>query len=551
MKPANDSSSSAIVSEPASGSEPATGRYARLPAVARAFLRDEHRDLLDPLHFLAPGALPEGPPPSVDRSALARALGTNNAGYGHPDADALATKLADPATRVVVTGQQPGLFGGPLLTLAKMVAAVRWAEILEDAGQPAVAVFWVATEDHDWKEVARATVAGKDPSGEEGIRRLDLGEDRSPLMPVGMRSLGDGLDTLFDEARARYPGDIGAAGWSEVESWYRPKARFGEAFCRYLVSLLGARAPLMLDAMDREVKQLQAPYLTRLIEARAELLDAQAAAHDAVRGRDLPLQVSPQDGASPLFLLRGHARRRILWDDEGRWSLRGGESGPEPIARLLETVRDNPVVVSPGVLARPALQDALLGTTLQVLGPSEMSYMPQAAAAYQVLGIDAPHTTLRPRTVVLERRQREHMEALGVDLDDLVTTDIERLIAERMGDDPVTPARERIAEVMGALEAKIAALDPTLERPRAKAASMVDRALDQLGGKVAAAVARQHEMWLRRLRTVRDQVLPDGAPQERVLSVAHFAVRYGPGLVSAYLDQLGVDPTRIHRIEPR
>ena len=103
----------------------------------------------------------------------------------------LAERLADPATRVVVTGQQPGLYGGPLLTLTKMAAAVRWAEAIAEAGAPAVAVFWVATEDHDWAEAAQATLLAAD-----GPRRFDLGDDRSPLLPLGMRTFGPGLGAI-------------------------------------------------------------------------------------------------------------------------------------------------------------------------------------------------------------------------------------------------------------------------------------------------------------------------------------------------------------------
>ncbi|HPS01661.1 MAG TPA: bacillithiol biosynthesis BshC, partial [Candidatus Sumerlaeota bacterium] len=62
--------------------------------------------------------------------------------------------LGDPATRVVVAGQQAGLFLSPLYILYKALAAVRWAERLTDLlEQPVVPVFWVASDDHDFEEV--------------------------------------------------------------------------------------------------------------------------------------------------------------------------------------------------------------------------------------------------------------------------------------------------------------------------------------------------------------------------------------------------------------
>ena len=142
-----------------------------LPPIPSAFSRGERRELLTPLSFIGDPDTASLPAPEVDRGELATAMQVANAGYGHPAAEELARKLADPATRVVVTGQQPGLFGGPLYTLSKAVAAVLWADRLERAGQPAVAVFWVATEDHDFREVSSSTFL----TG-EGARTFGLGE---------------------------------------------------------------------------------------------------------------------------------------------------------------------------------------------------------------------------------------------------------------------------------------------------------------------------------------------------------------------------------------
>lgn len=540
MRPANDSSSSGTRAD---ASHLADSVAASLPVLPTALLAGEHRDLLEPLRFLSPGAMPEGPPSTVDRSALARSLATANAAYGHPEAQRLADKLADPSTRVVVTGQQPGLFGGPLLSFAKMAAAVRWAETLQESGVPAIALFWVANEDHDFQETSRTTLLGK-----AGPVASGLGDDPSPLMPVGMRAFGAPLLDALDQARALYSGEFAEARWQQLARWYRPDARFGEAFFRLMVAALGKRAPLMLDATDPELKKAQRPYLTALVEKRHALLAAQDAAHAAVGARGLPLQVTPQPGASPLFLLRGTERRRILWHGDAHWTLRGGTGEPEPVETLLETIRENPAVVSPGVLARPAMQDAALGTTLQVLGPSEMTYMAQAAAAYRVLDLPAPWTTLRPQTLVLERRQEEQLTSLGLSWKDLEASDTARIIADRLGGDVVTPARTQIAEILAGLEAPIREIDPTLEGPRAKTASQIDRSLEQLTGKVAGALARRHEVWHKRLEAIRAVCWPNGRAQERTLAVAHFMVRHGEALGEAYLDQMMLDPRTIQVI---
>lgn len=517
----------------------------QLAPIPRALLDGRDHDLLAPLRFLPPGDLPTSAALRVDRRRLASALAAANASYGHPMAEPLATKLADPATRVVVTGQQPGLFGGPLLTLSKMAAAIRWAETLETAGQPAVAVFWVATEDHDWAEMTQARLLSA-----QGPVDLSLGEDPSPLTPVGTRTIGPGIEDLHRRLLEVFPGEFAASWLEPLARFYRPDARFGEAFCRLAVHLLGARAPLLLDATLPELKEAERPFLRRLVERRAELSAAEAVADERIAARGYALQVKPQPGTSPLFLLHGKERRRIEWRGEGHFGLRGLEGFEAPVEELLATLEENPAALSPGVLARPAIQDAVLGTCLQVMGPAEISYLPQVVPTYEVLGIEAPWTSLRPQVLVLEARQLAQIEELGVPLAALVEegADLDRLLVGQLGEDLLAPVRREIGSLLEGLGGPIRALDLSLERPWQKTVEQIDRALDQLGAKTTAAVARRHEVGRQRLGRLHETCRPGGKLQERSLCLAHFLGRVGPSFGESFLDQLGLDPRRLHVI---
>jgi len=523
----------------------AAGLLAPLPT---AWLAGRDLDLLAPLRFLPPGGLPPlSSPPATNRRELAQALAVSNRAYGNENADRLAQRLADPATRVVVTGQQPGLLGGPLYCLAKMMAASRWAAALEAAGEPAVAVFWVATEDHDWAEASQTAVLAPN-----GPRAFDLGADPEPLAPLGMRTLGPAVEDVLRGIAAAMPGDLYAEWLGTVARWYRPDARFGEAFCRLMAHLLGPRCPLLLDAMDPVLKAAQRPWLRRLVERRRELEEALARRDGEIEASGYPLQVSPQRGASPLFLLRNGARRRIEWRGEEGFVLRGGEAEAEPISNLLRIVGENPAVLSAGVLARPAVQDAVLGTCLQVLGAGELSYMAQAAATHEVLEVEAPWVTLRPQTLVLEAKQVEKLEDLGIPLATLLSdaADVDRWLAERGGGDPVGPARRRIEEALAALREPALAADPNLERPYEKTREQILRALDLFGEKTVAAAARRNEVESRRVQQLREACLPLGKPQERVVSSAHFPGKYGLPFVEKYWEQMELDGARLQVIVP-
>lgn len=533
----------------------AEGLVAPLP---RAYLRAADRDLLAPLRFLEPGTLPpaaESPAPAVDRTAVAAALRRTNRAYGHPGADRLADRLATPGARVVVTGQQPGLFGGPLYTLSKMVAAARWAAAIEEAGTPAVPVFWVATEDHDWHEVARTAFLSP-----QGLRRFDLGDDPDPLLPVGMRTLGDGVGPILEALHELRTSDRFGSWVDTLAGIYRPDARFGEAFCRLAVELLGPRCPLLLDAMDPEIKAAEAPWLALLVERRAAWEEASEAADRTIAARGYDLQVSPQRGASPLFVLRGGERRRIEWQggggalgtDADRYLLRGADDDPRPLDDLRETLEDNPGAVSPGVLARPAIQDALLGTTLQVLGPGEMSYMAQAAPTYQVLGIEAPWVALRPQVLVLEEHHRAKVEEIGLPLAALLGSeaDLERRLAGDGGTRFVDRAREVVDRALDELAGSALALDANLERPLEKTRQNMLRALETFGGKVTTAAAHHDQVRARRVERLRAVCLPEGTLQERVVSSSHWPGKYGERFIKALWDQMELDGSRLQVVQP-
>jgi bacillithiol biosynthesis cysteine-adding enzyme BshC len=457
----------------------------------------------------------------------------------------LAAKLADPQTLVVVTGQQPGLFGGPLYAFSKMVAAARWAGALEAAGRPAVAVFWVATEDHDYDEVAGTTLLTRN-----GPATFRLDPNPAPLMPVGMQALGPGVERVLTEIGEAMPGDRYAAWLGVLGRWYRPYARLGEAFLRLGIHLMGEHAPLMLDAMLPEVKLAQQPWLRRLVEERAAVDEALGEAHRGIEAAGFSPQVSFEAGESPLMMLVGWERRRILWHGDDAFILRGEDGGPRPVQQLLEAIDENPAVISPGVLARPAMQDAILGTALQVLGPAELAYMGQVAPIYRHLGIPAPHTVLRPQTVVLEAHQKGHLEELDLALADLLGDrgDLNQRLAEREGDF-VGPVVEKVGELVDSLREPSLEVDPNLESPLEKTREQVLRPLENFGKRLAAAIARNNEVQAGRIDGLWDAVRPGGKLQERLISASHFQGKYGvEGVLQPFWEQMDLDPRYLQAI---
>ena len=521
----------------------------RFPPLVEAFLQGRSLELLSPVRFLAPGELPTGDcsASTPDRGELATALAGANREYGHPDAARLSEKLADAATRVVITGQQPGLFGGPLYTLSKAVAAALWAERLQAAGEPAVALFWMATEDHDFRESSRAAFFSS-----QGLSAIDLGEDREPLVPVGLRVLGPKVNSVLAELQQVMPGDRYGDWLEQLGDWYKPEASFGEAFARLMVALMGERCPLLVDAMLPDLKRAQRPWLRRIVEQRAAVGKTFAERDREITAAGYPLQVKPQPGSSPLFLQQGRERRRIEWRGADRLTLRGDEEFEQDIDWLLEIIGNDPGRVSPGVRARSAIQDAVLGSCLQILGPGELSYLPQAAPLFDLLQVPAPMVALRPQVLVMDERQQTKVTDSGLALEELLDPklDLDRRLARPEDTRFLAGAEDQLEELLESLQTPAMALDGNLERPWQKTSDQMRRALQAFGNRVTAAAARRDETTRARLESLRGYCLPVDRLQERVIATAHFPGKYGASFVAAMFEQMDLDPTNLRLISP-
>jgi bacillithiol synthase len=538
-----------------------------LAPLARRLAAGEHADLLAPLRLIDPAVDSPPPSPALDdgavarrRAALAVELGRRNRELGHPRAAELATRLADPATRVVVTGQQPGLLGGPLYALSKLLAAVRWAELLERDGCPALALFWLATEDHDFAEVAHCLM----PLGEDGsLERLELPDDGRDLVPVGRRRLGEGVLAVLERLRGAAAGERQAEWVERLAGIYRPERTFGEAFAGLMVELLGERCPLFVDALDRGFKSVQRDVLRTLVERRDEVAAALDERDADIARRGLPHQVAPQPDSSPLFLLEGdpdgseQRRRRLQWtpaEGAAGWTVRGGATRGT-VDELLALLEDEPERVGPGALARPAVQDAMLGTAAFLVGPGELSYLIQASALYPVLGVAAPAVALRPQLLLLDERRQGHlaeMSARGLEPAVVLgpADELEAALARAAGDGPVERLGPAVMAAVDRLRAPAGEIDPQLDAAWEKTRAQVERALEAFGGRVRAARARSDDVLRQRIDALRRLCLPGGGLQERRVCVAWYPGLYGEGVARRLLEGMELSAGSIQLLDP-
>jgi uncharacterized protein YllA (UPF0747 family) len=198
------------------------------------------------------------------------------------------------------------------------------------------------------------------------------------------------------------------------------------------------------------------------------------------------------------------------------------------------------------------VQDAILGTDLMVLGPGELSYLPQVAPLYDVLGVATPQVALRPQVLVLESHQIDKLDEVELTLAELLAPrdDLERLLADRSGADFTAEPRSRLEAVLAGLEEPALALDPNLERPLEKTRDGILRSFEAFSGKVRSAAARRDEVRANRVDKLRDAVLPGGKLQERVVCSAHYHGKYRDRFTESYWQQMELDGAVLQVVTP-
>ena len=331
--------------------------------------------------------------------------------------------------RAVVTGQQVGLFGGPLLTLLKAATAIRLAEEATLAGQPHVPIFWLASEDHDLAEVNHAIFPGnistaKDFAGShDALHTLRLATETAHslphslphALPVGNLPLGAGIGPLLDELQSL----LGAGpAYDLLAACYQSEATYAEAFGKLLLRVFARQGLIVLDAAARPFHALAQPVLHAAITQAATLRAALLERSRTLEAAGYSAQVLVTESSSLLFLLdeTTGAREALHLHSENNWEAGDRAYSTQELLAILETA---PERLSPNALLRPLLQDALLPTSAYVGGPAEIAYFAQSQVLYErILGRVTP---ILPRlsATLLEPEIAHLLERYGLDVAEL------------------------------------------------------------------------------------------------------------------------------------
>jgi bacillithiol synthase len=406
---------------------------------------------------------------------------------------------------IVTTGQQPGLFGGPLYTLYKALTALELADALEAAtGIPTAPVFWAATDDSDLAEGSTTWVARR--GGLEAFRLILTGQTLNDAV----------LGPEVAEEVARFVATLGSAPYQGVVDIlmgvYTRTATAGSAYVDLLRAVLGPLGISVLDASHEVVRAAAAPLLHAALDDAGEIARALGARAEAIEGAGHTPQVADLANLSLVFSYERGQKQRV--------PVGGAPSGP----------------LSPNVLLRPIVESAILPTVAYVAGPGELAYFAQATAVADALGVAPPLGVPRWSGTVIEPGVAELLDRRHLTVEDLradphgAETQYARSAMPEALRASLDALRESVSRCLDTVRTSI----DDLELPPASVdtthASIAHR-IERLERRVRAAVKRRDSVVMAEFATLRAALVPLGEPQERVLNFTSMLAREGPALI--------------------
>lgn len=449
-------------------------------------------------------------------------------------------KLKKPNSRVIVTGQQVTLYGGPLYTVYKTITAILYARRLEkESGYPVVPIFWLADEDHDIEEVA--TIRFPDSATLNTISYSHKAYDNAP--PASSIPLGDELENIQDLLKnALDETDFTDELLHRIEECYRSDRTFGEAFGELLMNYFSKHGLLLAGSFDPDIKSYTKHLIAKAVKSHAELSDALDDATYSLKqdGYHDQVQVQP----SNLFYLNKEGHRIKIQFFDGKWSIYEKKWSTE---MLLQEIDEQPENFSPNVFLRPILQDYLLPVAGYVGGPGEIAYYAQMRKFYEIFGLKMPVIIPRFSITIFESAIDRILKELPFEWPHYLNRieDLEKEFVDKSESADIEKIfgiwKSHIDELSHAKRREIGKIDPTLKASVGKAKAIYLSELDKLKGKVYRSIKDQEKIQIDRIKRIKNNLFPNGNLQEREIAFIFYLNKYGPDFYDRIIDEIHED----------
>jgi bacillithiol biosynthesis cysteine-adding enzyme BshC len=470
-------------------------------------------------------------PRNRERQAhVADALEKQNRAWGASEAILHNIQRLREGAFAVVTGQQVGLFGGPLMSLFKAASVLALARELQKKGIECVPIFWMATEDHDLDEVNQALLTHDFQLAPFTAKTKGIAG-----APVAHIRFAEGTNETVAEA-ARLLGESLAADY--LRETYAEGETFSNSFARLYTRIFNEHGLIFLDPADPELHRIAAPLFADALQRSAELDQAVLERNQQLRDHGYHEQVKVTGESTPLFALVDGVRVPVHRAN-GAFTIAKKKVSAEELLKRIETAPEN---FSANVLLRPVLQDYWLPTLAYIGGPAEIAYFAQAAVVYEkLLGRITP---ILPRmsATLIEPRIERLLNKYEVELPELFHGECQlrdclaaRALPTELKQN-LEHARQSVEAALARISESLKQLDPTLVEAASRAASKMRYQIDRLEKRTAQAELRKNEILSRHAAQIENALYPHKSLQEREVGGLYFYANHGPELIDRLIE---------------
>jgi len=446
-------------------------------------------------------------------AALADALIASNRNWGR-NVDDEIVRWSHGETFTVIAGQQVGFAGGPIYTLAKLAGMLKLKRDNEARGIPTTVFFWLATEDHDFTEVATLSLPKRDPK-----QQLDLTTFRA-RHPMGKMAVG----------ALPVPEELTLALIEFLDiprpTWLREGITFRDSFAELISSAVDGKF-ILVDALLPELRRAGAPLFDGILTNWDRIQRALD-----VRGEELITA-----GYAPQVLPRPGEPHTLLFelDENGRRELIESPQSLPPPERT-----------STSALTRPLLQDFVLRPDIFVGGPSEVAYYAQIAPLHEMLNVPMPRVALRAHEMLAPKRLARTVERYDIKAEEIFAgTDAVLATREPAGVAEVKAIAEKAKRALAADITRIGDIalpaEHALARAINKSIGHIEYHFGKLTERAIRGLARKDRERYAAVRELVSTLVPDGAPQDRVAGWFGYWQQYGSHLVERMIQDAAQD----------
>jgi bacillithiol biosynthesis cysteine-adding enzyme BshC len=482
----------------------------------------------------------------TDRNKLCEALERMNRGWGASEQTLSHIQtLRQSDCIAVVSGQQAGLFGGPLYTIYKALSAVKLADCLSQRGVKAVPVFWIATEDHDFAEVAWAEFINRDCALEKVTVPTEI---HTEGLPVGRVRLDGPITGVLESLlkllpESEFTGDLTKL----LRDSYAPGRAYGEAFARMMTALSEKYGLIFFDPLDSDIKRLAAKLYSEAARRAPEIAGAIASRSRELEQAGYHAQVTPSENSFPLFLHDDNGARHALTRNENGKYQPKNDGAEYSADQLADWALREPERFSPNVTLRAVVQDYLLPTIAYYGGSAEIAYFAQTSEVCRLLNRPVTPILHRASITMVEKHTWRALERNGLTLkdffagyDQVIATVVEKYLGKDTSE-AFDHTTQTFSNELDALQEKLRQVDPTLAEALDKGRRKINYQIDGLRTRFQRAQIARDEALHRQLERAFDLLYPEKNLQERRINITSLLARHGRYVIDWIFDAIDLE----------